>query len=269
MEVKELQKIELNILKWVDEICRKNNIKYFLYAGTLIGAIRHQGFIPWDDDIDIGMLRSDYDKFIELFRNNNSERYRMVAPEITPGYLYPFAKIVDTKTRLIEKKTDCGVDMGLYIDVFPLDAVPEDIIMRKKLIKQHLKYEGLLMYSMSRNHGGKGFKLLLRHFLNIYIKFVGKEHFRNKIIKLMSKQKYANSKMVGVIALSCQEFDMGLKEWFADTTDVKFEGEYFMVPVGWKEYLTKRYGDFMMLPPEDQRVSNHDFDVEWIEKPIS
>lgn len=264
--LREIQITEVNILKWIDEICRKNNIKYFLYAGTLIGAARHQGFIPWDDDIDIGMLREDYDKFIELMRNNNYERYKIVTPEITTEYLYPFAKIVDTKTRLIEKKIDCGIDMGLYIDIFPLDDVPEDIKMRRKLIKKHSRYESLLMYAMSRNHGGKGLKMLLRPFLDVYIKIVGKEHLRNKIIKLMSKQKHTNSKMVGVIALSCQEFDMGLKKWFSETTEMKFEGEYFMVPVGWKEYLTKRYGDFMTLPPEDQRVSDHDLDVDWVEK---
>lgn len=123
-DIKEMQQIGLLMLADVDKYCRENDITYFVGYGTLLGAIRHKGFIPWDDDIDIIMPREDYNKFIREYGN---ERYKVLSNEYTTDYYYNFAKVVDLKTYAIEHGRNVRIqDLGLYIDVFPIDHLKKN-----------------------------------------------------------------------------------------------------------------------------------------------
>lgn len=134
MQLKQLQKLSLNILIDIDNICKKNNIKYFLIGGSLIGAIRHKGFIPWDDDIDIAMLRKDYNKFkkIMLSRHKSIPYYLHILCDEIGNYPFNYLKIKDNRTKIIEKELEhLNLDLGVNIDVFPLDGSPNNYFIRK------------------------------------------------------------------------------------------------------------------------------------------
>ena len=133
----EQKEILLDMLKYVDEICKKNNIKYFLYGGTLIGAIRHKGFIPWDDDLDICVPYKDYRKLITLLKQDN--KYNVHNPYDNEDYYYFFTKLTDKRTILIEDNYNRIKDMGVFLDIFPFYHLPDSIEEYNKLYKKKKK----------------------------------------------------------------------------------------------------------------------------------
>lgn len=135
----ELQKKLVDILSWFHNLCNNNNLNYYAIGGTALGAIRHGGFIPWDDDIDVGMPRTDYEKFIKI-ANKYSKKYAIEYPGINKDFLYPYAKIYDTQTTLIENKR-YKIKRGIYIDVFPLDGIGNT---KKESLKNFKKIDILI-----------------------------------------------------------------------------------------------------------------------------
>ena len=125
-ELRKLQRIELEMLIEVDRICQKHNIQYSLDGGTLLGAVRHKGFIPWDDDIDIGMKREDYTIFTQQFNHGDNKRYSFHCLENDKNYLYPMGKVLDNATVLYEPNKEYGYQIAVYIDVFVYDHIPSD-----------------------------------------------------------------------------------------------------------------------------------------------
>src|SRR5690554_5979187 len=131
LQLAKVHKVQLEIANEVKRICEKNNIKYFMIAGTLLGAVRHRGFIPWDDDLDIGMLRNDYKRFIELAAKELNDTYYLETWYTSSGYGMPFAKIRKNDTRYIEKSSkDVKCHPGIFIDIFPFDNVPNNKVLR-------------------------------------------------------------------------------------------------------------------------------------------
>ena len=133
LSLKEIKEIEFELLKKFDSFCKENNVRYFLSNGTLLGAVKYKGFIPWDDDIDVLVPREDYDSLIELFHDDG--RYKLFAFERNAEYRYPFAKFCDMRTRKAEGNIDNGVALGVDIDIFPLDAWNGDIGSAKKEVR--------------------------------------------------------------------------------------------------------------------------------------
>ncbi len=124
-DIQELRQIQMGILDEVHQFCEANGLRYFLSSGTLIGAVRHKGYIPWDDDIDIYMPRQDYEQFLQTYSDTKGT-YRAINPATEPHYYYTFAKVVDQRTRMVEKETE-GYEIGVYMDIFPVDYVTEDL----------------------------------------------------------------------------------------------------------------------------------------------
>ncbi len=260
-----LKKIQIEILNVVDEFCKKNNIKYFLDCGTLLGAVRHKGYIPWDDDIDVGMLRDDYNKFMELFNRNNT-RYKFLCNELDKDFLYPIGKVVDTNTILYEPDQKTGIKLSVNIDVFVYDNAPDDDVECQKMFKVKEKYGRLRiakLYPDRYDHSSLK-KRIIRFFLKNYFKFIPKDYYTKKIIQ--NSKKYINEKTKRVgnfTSLTKVTFD---KKLFNSFTNLVFENKKYPAPVGYDEYLTNFYGDYMTPPPKEKRVRHHDFEAYILEK---
>lgn len=253
---KKLREIQLEILSAVASFCESHHINYWLDFGTLIGAVRHKGYIPWDDDVDLGMMREDYIKFIELFNQENT-RYKFMCYEIDKSFPYPFGKVLDTETVLYEPD-ERGHKLSINIDIFPYDNIP-DAKTAKKLYKKRDRYS---LFQVAKIHKGKAQGNFVRRFfvacLKLFVKIFPRDYFVKKIIKNAKKYSDCNTAFVGDLTGSLTNFtcDKSVFDCFLET---EFEGKMFKIPRGYDELLRMVYGDYMQFPPESQRVSHHRF----------
>jgi lipopolysaccharide cholinephosphotransferase len=258
LSLNEVKDVELGILNYIDNICKKHNLKYFLAYGTLLGAIRHKGFIPWDDDIDICMKRSDYDKLISILSNENHERYTLLHHSVDSTYFYEFAKVVDTRTKIIGEGFEEIPSEGIWVDIFPLDNVAKNKKLQRLLIQICLVIRILSVYTKFPSHKRSIFFYpvwLLARLIGYRIPL--------KITDWQSK-KGTREDLIGYIASMST---LGSKycypiDWFEDTVLVEFEDNKYPAPYKYHEYLSSQYGDYMQLPPEDKRVP-HPVEAYW------
>lgn len=259
IDIDELKKIQLNILNVVSEYCKKSQIKYFLCFGTLIGAVRHQGYIPWDDDIDIAMLRSDYEKLINDF-NGYDSLYKVYTTKNTDGFPYPFAKIVFQNSIVEEQSDNMQNHIGINIDVFPIDNIPDDVKQQKKLIRDIRKQREILdVKSIVINKGRIFYKNAVLYFGKIIFKHVQIKTIVDKIIKLATNYNDCTCENVGVTVWGYGEREIVSKNIFDEAVNMKFEGNYYSVPKRYDEWLSSIYGNYMELPPVEKQLSHHDF----------
>ena len=258
IDIKELRKIQIEILDNVDEFCKKNNINYWIDCGTLLGAVRHKGYIPWDDDIDIGMLREDYDKFLNLFNKVNT-RYKLNALELDKDYYFPFGKVVDTNTILYEPDEETGIKGAVYIDVFVYDNAPDDDSKVDEMYDKRDNYNKFRIAQLyPKMYDKSSFKKrIMRFFLNIYLKFLPKNYYTKKCIDNSKRYINENTKRVGNFTSAKRM--TGDKEIFNSFVELSFENKKYPAPVGYKKWLEAFYGDYMKLPPKEKQVSLHKF----------
>lgn len=259
LTLQELKETELEILKIFDSFCKENNIRYYLSHGTLLGAIRYKKFIPWDDDVDLLIPRVDYDRMLTLFKD--TERYRLFAPEKDSKYRYPIAKLCDMTTRKVEFDCDNGVELGVDIDLFPLDAWDNDLTQAKKeaaYIHKNMYYLGLTKLKKPQTDSFVK-KLGMSLIMTLY-KMRGSRYFINKIIKASRNTAKEDSQYVGCKAW-CVYGEKGIipAEAFANTVEIEFEGEMFPAPAGYDTYLTCLYGDYLPEPPKEKQKTHHGF----------
>jgi len=255
LSLEEVKAIELEILKYVKKICDDNKLKYFLCGGTLLGAIRHKGFIPWDDDIDIALPRNDYMKLIDILKGGH--RYRCLSYYDNEDYHYPYAKVIDTHTILIEHDQYPIKGLGVCIDIFPIDGLPRDswrVWYHMTKLKVFRKMLGL---SLQKYPSSNVVKYITRSFSRI----IGWKRWIRYVERLATKYDFNNGDKVGCIVAGYFEKEVVSKGVFEKTIDVEFEGEIFPAPVGYDEYLTSLYGDYMKLPPEEKRISPHNYEA--------
>ena len=263
LTVQQLKQIQLNILLEVAAFCDKNNIKYFLTAGTLIGALRHKGFIPWDDDIDLVMLRPDYERFIAEFNTRPmANTFKVVSPQ-NNNYPYAYAKVMDTSTVFIENSALFKqFPMGVNIDLFPLDFLTDNYASAQTLLRQVYRYNRLLgIKSISLDKQRSWYKQTCLILLKGILKPFTINWLTQRINKLA--QKYVSqttSKYVGQIVLEAKgEREIVERAWFDSCVPVPFEGHSFAAPVGYDQYLKRLFGDYMQLPPKEKQISHHYF----------
>lgn len=262
IELKEMKERLVEMTAYLDKLCDENGLTLFMSGGTLLGAVRHKGFIPWDDDVDMYMSRPDYDKLIEIFRKEgNNGRYKLLCHELEKDYGYMFAKLVDTNTVLIERNADCGVEMGLYVDVFPIDGLGNSIKDAKKIMKRLRPYR-YMNISLSLNPWGS--KNFIKDFayavIRIAAKMLGKEKIHQKMSDIVHETSYDDSTYVGEIIDYLQDKRIMLKsEMYESYELMEFENIKLKAPKNWDKWLTQFYGDYMTLPPEEERVLKHGF----------
>lgn len=242
----------------------KNDLNYFLAGGTLIGAIRHKGYIPWDDDIDVIMPRPDYIKFINLTKQGLGP-YVVKGPyniqsKFDPPYHCTYCKICDDRTELIEFPKTKHIVSSVYIDVFPCDGLPSDfksIAKHYKKARIYIKLNALLNMSYYRkNMTSNTIKKIFWSLIFLIKLLLPDKIFFRKIEKLATKYDYNKSEFVGVIVAGYGLKEHMPKKVFESYILGDFEGKKFRIPVGYDIYLSKIYGNYMELPPKNKRVGH-------------
>ena len=264
-QLRDVQLIELEILLKFDHICKKYNLKYQLMSGTLLGAIRHKGFIPWDDDIDVCMLRKDYEKFLKYCTPEELEGiYFLQTNKTDPTSVVQFAKLRKNNT-IFEPSNEVGSSShkGIYIDIFPLDNVKPNTVDGDKQYRDFNLYYAIVTSTViSRVTSAKTtWKKILRFFFYGMTRIIPKHYFDNKLQKVLKRYEkedteYVNHLTNGTSGDRPKRFLMKRKD-FNDMIEVEFEGHMFPAPKAYDEILTRSYGDYMKLPPKDEQKSHH------------
>lgn len=264
--LKEIQQLELEIMKDVHRFCKENNIKYYLSGGTLLGAIRHKGFIPWDDDIDIIMPRPDYERFIKEYKSKKPY-YTLTCIQNNSQHLFTFAKLFDSRTIKIEKGLDYSNANrgGVEIDIFPMDGLPKDENKSDRYFKNQKNIFRCYSLAVGELKNSKNiFKKILKYIPLKVCKFIGKEYFINLINNRAKKYNFNDSEYVACsIVPYYGNKERILKEDYINQIEVEFESEVFYAPKGYHKYLSNLYGNYMELPPKEKRVTHHQCDIYW------
>lgn len=257
--IEEQKHILLYILKSVDKYCRMNNLRYSLGGGTLLGAVRHKGFIPWDDDIDIMMPRPDYDKLINGFSNYDKD-LTCVSYEVDKNYIYPFAKIYHNKTILEE--IEMGKNFGIFIDVFPIDGFPVDEKERSAFLRSLYFWRMLLFIKHIK------FNISLKRILyKIILFFIPNSFIQSRLQKMIKKYPFSTTSYSGAVSGIYQEKECYSHDLFENyVTELYFEGYLFMSIKDYDTYLLQHYGNYMQLPPIEQQKIHHTNAAYWLTK---
>lgn len=253
-DIRPLQLRVLRVLEAIDACCREHSLQYGIFAGSLIGAVRHKGFIPWDDDMDILMPRPDYEKFIKHSREWLPAPFEFVCAENDPCYPLPFGKVQDASTTLIERPHLSYLG-GIYVDVFPLDAVPSGWLARHVQM-WHYGFLRQALYWVHRDpyrhgHGPSSWIFLLTRKVTTMVKL------QKKVRRLLMKYDYSTTTLVA-------DYTDGLKGVMPKTVEGEyvpytFEGKTFMGVRDYQHYLTQMYGDYMQLPDVEHRKQHNFF----------
>lgn len=250
----------LEMMAWLHEFCIENQINYYAIGGTLLGAMRHHGFIPWDDDIDVGMPRRDYIRFQELTRNLTG-RYVVETPQSSaPDYRYPATKLYDTTTTLVEDMHP-RCKRGVYIDVFPLDGLGDYSLSQRVHFARIHFMSMLLATRLSKVRPARAW------YKNAAIRLSGcvpeallnAKALSRYIDHLSARYDFSSSRVVGNLLGNYGAREVVPLEWFGNPIPYKFENIEILGPSMGVEYLTQIYGDWKQLPPESKRGVQHDF----------
>ena len=260
-DIREIQQMELGIMEYIHEVCQKIGVKYFLAYGSLIGAVRHKGFIPWDDDMDICMLREDYEKLQDYLIANPDERYEVMSYKNNLNYVYPFMKVQDNQTYLLEEDVRIDSNMGIYVDIFPVDGYEDDVNFKNKMTKL-IKKRQLSCYTFKGITNTKSLlNSLIRYISVIIFYFTNTNKHIRGIDELAQSRKVDDYELVDYLIYKDMNKPVWKREWLNQTITGVFEGKEFMIPKNYHEILTSDYGDYTQLPPVELRFSHHDFQL--------
>lgn len=260
LSLEEKKNISLEVLKKFDAICKKNGLVYYLGYGSLLGAIRHKGFIPWDDDIDVVMLRKDYVKLHKIINSELKNTNCCFLSSVNNSYPYSFAKIVDTRTH-VKNKNVIKIDrLGIGIDIFPFDYLGNNLNKIYKNKNRLYIVESFISYSLfnnirEANNGGKSIRKSIEY---IVCKTIGWKNWC-KLYAFFEKKYIANNKTTycGMMSKMCKSVEPVFNSRIFDKTSlVEFEGCMFPAPSDYDSFLKTVYHDYMKLPPENERVAH-------------
>ena len=255
----EIQEKCLGILKEFDRVCKKAGLQYYLYVGTLLGAVRHQGFIPWDDDVDVAMMRDQYDRLRDACEKYlDKDRFVLQTIDTDPYATIGWAKLHDKHTAFIDGGRRKGAMEGIFIDIFPLDNVPDNQFVFKTRGKLINKINFIYQFRFMEHKKDASWKMKLFQSMVSLIPPFNEMKFKKKYEAYL--QKYNQKKTKRVVYYSNANFFNRVtpRSCYDTVVYLPFEGEKFPAPGDWTTALTCRYGpDYMTVPPENERVPRH------------
>lgn len=255
--IRKMQLVELEMLKELDRICRRNQIAYIIDGGTLLGAVRYGGFIPWDDDVDVRMLREEYDRFCEVCTTElDKEKYFLQTYKTDPGYRWGYARVLRNGTFFDREHQEMlTMRRGIFIDIFPCDGMP-DHQPQKWFFNFRCLLARKILYSVV---GAKYEKNILVRFIFKFLQHIPNHIAHNEFERLSDNYRGKEAKLVRILGWGAPEESKGfLREWFTETTEIQFEGMNFPAPKDYDGFLTLMFGkDYMTPPPMAERKPKH------------
>ena len=262
-ETKKLWAVQLDLLAELDHVCKKYDIKYMACAGTMLGAVRHQGFIPWDDDIDVMMTYDNYIQFLKVWKD--TEIFKVMNFDNCEECNYVFTKIYDARTKSEQTKFALPDKLGVHIDVFCLYPIPSDNNCVSDYAKKTHKYYSKILntdkkYIEISTRNTSPIKKVIKKAYSFYCNLFGKKYWFNKTYNELSK--YVDTQTEGYTKplTHISRNNYFPKEWFESAVYVDFEGEKYPVPVGYDEYLKQVFGEDYMI---ERKVPNHNNKFVW------
>ncbi len=264
IKIDELRNLQLDIMQSIHDFCSKNEIRYSISGGTLLGAVRHKGYIPWDDDIDCMMPRPDYEKFLSTFNKDNNSGLKVFSSFNDSYFFQPFAKVVNTKTQLIEHEDRPQPNLGVYVDIFPIDGLPNKEEEREKywnIIAKKKNFSTVIYSKFNKNE--RGIKKIVRKVLFTLFRPFPANWYAKKLHKMGMKNPFEESLFVANSIFGYHKKEQMPKTIFDDFILLDFEDRKFSAVKDYNTYLSNLFGDYMQLPPKDKQISKHDFEVFW------
>lgn len=258
LSLEEYHAVLFDMLKQVDSICHTERLRYFLSGGTLLGAIRHKGFIPWDDDIDLMMPRPDYEIFLKRAEKRLPKRYILAFPDRTKDYSQPWIRIFDTRVAVDDSGMQRTLTRSLFVDIFPIDGLPSNRTLSNLCFKRVRAWDILLKCARRKAlYPDERLKWLKKPMMAL-TRVRPLPKYAVSLNKSARRCSFERAHYAGVLATTHYGSRERMPvEVFRGSVQVPFEGGFFPAPIGYDTYLSRLYGDYMQLPPEEKRVSQH------------
>jgi lipopolysaccharide cholinephosphotransferase len=270
LEIQNIKDCSFEVLEMVVQVCQDNGLRYSLTGGTLLGAVRHQGFIPWDDDVDIMMPRPDYDRFISIVKEKDYG-FNLLCTELCgETFWYPFAKACHRKTLLKETGIqESNVQLGVYVDIFPVDGAGNNLFCSKFRATVFQFLHGLKLTAnwtkYRRSKLRKWYFEPVRYACYLLSRLLGNKRISRAIDRFLHKKAFDKCRYVGRLVGDYASKEVMPRTLFEHTTTATFEGKPFSIVSDYDTFLRQLYGDYMKLPPKEKQVTHHEFEAYWVE----